>query len=70
MLDDTTPFNITSSIYIHINYQQIPLHIHSILGNLRDSLYYMRQIAMHMLDYIDTATTGILSPHVLPVDDL
>ena len=25
---------------------------------------------MHAMDYIDTATTGILSPHVLPVEDL
>ena len=34
-----------------------------------DSLYYMRQIAMHTMDYVDTATTGILSPHVPPVED-
>ena len=25
---------------------------------------------MHAMDYIDTATTSILSPHVLPVEDL
>ena len=68
--DVTTLFNITSSIYMHINYQQILLHIHSILTNPRDFLYYMRQIAMHAMDYIDTATTGILSPQVLPVEDL
>ena len=62
--DITTLFNITSSIYTHINYQQILLHIFSILANLRDSLYYMRQIAMHAMDYIDAATTSILSPHI------
>ena len=67
--DITTLFNITSSIYTHINYQQI-LHICSILANLRDSLYYMRQMAMHALDHIEAATTSILSPHVLPVVDL
>ena len=44
--DVTTLFNITSSIYTCINYQQILLHVCSILGNLRDSLYYMRQIVM------------------------
>ena len=66
----TTLFNITSLIYTHINYQQILLHFCSILANLRDSLYYMWQIAMHVMDYIDAATTGILSPHVLPVEDL
>ena len=25
---------------------------------------------MHAMDYIDAATTSILSPHVLPVEDL
>ena len=25
---------------------------------------------MHAMDYIDVATTGILSPHILPVEDL
>ena len=30
----------------------------------------MRQVAMHVMDYIDAAMTGILSPHVLPVEDL
>ena len=25
---------------------------------------------MHTMDYVDAATTGILSPHVLPVEDL
>ena len=68
--DVTTCFNITSSIYTGINYQQILLHIHSILANLWDSLYYMRHIAMHVMGYVDAATTGILSPHVLPVEDL
>ena len=68
--DVTTLFNITSLIYTCINYQQILLHAHSILANLRDSLYYMRQIAMHAMDYIDAATTGIWSPHMLPVEDL
>ena len=57
------------SVCIHINYQQILLHICSILANLRDSLYYLRQIAMHAMDYTDTATIGILSPNVLPVED-
>ena len=41
-------YNITSSLYTHLNYQQILLHTHSILANLRDSLYYMQQVAMHV----------------------
>ena len=65
--DVTTLFNITSSLYTHINYQQIHLHVCSILTNLRYSLYYMRQIAMHAMDYIEATTTSILSLHVLPV---
>ena len=68
--DVTTLFSITISIYTCINYQQILLHIFSILANLKDSLYYMRQIAMHAMDYIDAATISILSPHVTPVEDL
>ena len=39
--DITTHFNITNLKNNCINYQQILLHIHSILANLRDSLYYM-----------------------------
>ena len=61
-------FNITSLIYTFINYQQVLLHVHSVLANLRDSLYYMRQIAMHVVDYKDTATTSVFSPHVIPVE--
>ena len=68
--DVTTLYNITSSLYNSLSYQQIILYIHSILANLRDSLYYMREVSMHTMDYIDAATTGILSPHVLPVEDL
>ena len=68
--DVTMLYNITSSLYTNLTYQQIVLHIHSILANLRDSLYYMRHVAMHAMDYIDTAKTGRLSPHVLPVEDL
>ena len=30
----------------------------------------MQEIAIHTMDNIDAATTGILSPHVLPVQDL
>ena len=68
--DITTPYNVTSSLYTHLNYQKIIPYICSILANLRDSLYYMRQVAMHVMDYIDAATTGTLSPNVLPVKDL
>ena len=68
--DVTTLYNITSSLYNSLSYLQIILHIDSILANLRDSLYYMREVIMHTMDYIDAPTAGILSPHVLPVEDL
>ena len=67
--DITMFYNITSSLYTKLNYQQIVLYIHSILVYLKDSLYYMKQVTMHAMDYIDASITGILSPHVLPVED-
>ena len=42
----------------------------TILAYLRDSLTYMRQVAIHMMDYVDAVTTNILSPDILPVEDL
>ena len=68
--DVATVYNITSSLYNSLSYQQITLQICSILANLRDSLYYMREITMHTMDYIDATTTEIFSLHVLPVEDL
>ena len=67
--DMNTLFNIKSSLYIYINYQQnTPSHLlHS--GQSQGFLYYMRQIAMHTKDYIHAATTSILSPHVFLVED-
>ena len=40
------------------------------LANLRDCLHFMRQLANHILEYIDTATTSTLTPHLIPVPDL
>ena len=49
--DVTTLYNITHSLYGSLSYQQIVLHIHSILANLWDSLYYMREVAIDTMDY-------------------
>ena len=68
--DITTMYNITHSLYSSISYHQIVLHIRSVLANLWDSLHYMQGITLHTMDYINAATTGILSPHILPVQDL
>ena len=40
------------------------------LANLRDCLLFMKQLANHVLEYIDTATTSTLTPHLIPVPDL
>ena len=37
------------------------------LTNLRDCLHFMKQLANHILEYIDTATTSALMPHLIPV---
>ena len=46
------------------------LHIRSVFANLRDSLHYLWTVSTHTMEYIDAITSGILSPHVLPVADL
>ena len=44
--------------------------MYTTLAYLRDSLTYMRQVAIHTMNYVDAATTNILSPDILPVEDL
>ena len=68
--DVTTLYNIMHSLYSSLSYKQIVLHIQSIWANLWYSLYCMREVAIHTMDYIDAATTGAFSPHVLPIEDL
>ena len=68
--DVTTSYNFTHSLYSSFSYQQIVLHVCSILANLTDVLYYMREVVLHTIDYIDAATTRILLPYVLPMEDL
>ena len=46
------------------------LHIRSVFANLCDSFNYIQMVSTHTMEYIDTATSGTLSPHVLPVIDL
>ena len=46
------------------------LHIRSVFANLHNSLHYLWTVSTHTMEYIDNATSGILSPHVLPVVDL
>ena len=46
------------------------IYMHTILAYLIDSLSDMRQVAIHTMDYVGAATTNILSPDILPVEDL
>ena len=63
-------YNLTISLTTSINFHQLILHIRSVFANLRDSLNYIQMISTHTMDYIDAATSGTLSPHVLPVMNL
>ena len=63
-------FNITNQLATQVQVQNIILHLRAMLANLRDCLHFMKQLANHLLEYIDTATTSTLTPHLIPVLDL
>ena len=63
-------FNITNQLATQLQVQNIILHLRAMLANLRDCLHFMKQLANHVLEYIDTATTSTLTPHLIPVPDL
>ena len=63
-------YNLTTSLATSLSYHQLILYIRSVLANLQDSLSYIRTVSTHTMDYIDAATTGTLSPHILPIMDL
>ena len=68
--DTNNLYNLTTSLTTTINFHQLILHIRSVFSNLCDSLNYIQMVSTHTMDYIDAATSGTLSPHVLPVMDL
>ena len=63
-------YNVTTSLASSISFNQMILHIRSVFANLHDSMHYLCTLSTHTKDYINAATSGILSPHVLPVADL
>ena len=63
-------YNLTTSLAASINFNLMILHIRSVFANLWDSLHYLRMVSTHTMEYIDAATSGTLSPHVLPATDL
>ena len=46
------------------------LHISSVFANLCGSHNCIQMVSTHTIEYINAATSGTLSPHVLPVIDL
>ena len=63
-------FNITNQLATQVQVQNIVLHLRAMLTNLRDCLHFMKQLANHVLEYIDTATTSTLTPHLIRIPDL
>ena len=63
-------YNLTTSLYTNVNFHQLILHIRSVFANLHDSLNYIQTVSAHAMDYINAATSGTLSPHILPAVDL
>ena len=63
-------YNLTTSLTTSLSYHQLILYIRTVLSNLQDSLFYIRRVSTHTIDYIDAAMTGTLSPHILPIMDL
>ena len=68
--DISNLYNLTASLATRISFHQLILHIRSVIANLCDSLDYIRMVSSHTMDYIDAATSGTLSLHILPVMDL
>ena len=65
--DINNHYNLTTSLATSINLHQLIVHIRSVFANLCDSLKYIQMVSTHTIEYIDAATSGTLSPHVLPV---
>ena len=63
-------YNLTTSLATSINFHQLILHIRSVFANLHNSLDYIQTVSTHTMDCINAATSGTLSPHVLPIMDL
>ena len=63
-------YSVTTSLASSISFNQMILHVRSVFANLCDSMHYLCTLSTHTKDYINATTSGILSPHVLPVADL
>ena len=63
-------YNITTSLSTSLSYYQLVLPIRSVLANLQGSLSYIRTVSMHTMGYFNAATSGTLSPDILPITNL
>ena len=63
-------YNLSTSLATSISFHQLILHIRSVFANLHDSLNCIQTVSAHTMDYINAATSGTLSPHILPIMDL
>ena len=63
-------YNLTMSLATCIRFHQLILHIRSVFAYLCNSLNYIQMVSAHTMDYMNTATSGTLSPHILAVMDL
>ena len=63
-------YNLTTTLATSLNFQQIILHIRSVFASFRYSLHYMQMVSTHTMEYVNAATSGTLSPHILPIADL
>ena len=63
-------YNLTTSLATNINFNQMILHIRLVFANLCDSLNNIQMVSTYTMEYINAATSGTLSPHVLPAIDL
>ena len=68
--DTNNLYNLTTSLATIRYFHQLILHIRSVFPNLCDSLNFIQMVSTHTMDYINAATSGTLSPHILPVVDL
>ena len=58
--------NITDVLTQCLSYHHIFTYAHIIFAYLRDYLTYIKQVATHTMDNVDTAKANILSPDILP----
>ena len=63
-------YNLTMSLATSISFHQLILHTRSVFANLHDSPNYIQTVSAHTMDYINAATSRMLSPYILPVMDL